>query len=313
MSPRAVGVRAPYSAMPERVRAWVDRALGSPVVATAEQTGGMSPGCATRVRCADGTRAFVKAAGAELNPDTPTLFRRERAVLEHLGGHPLWARLLTAYDDGKWVALVLEDVEGTHPDLADDATMAGLLSATDALTRELAGHEVLDDPLVDTLATRFPLWAGALDSVDEVPVELLPGWVRGAAPELAPTVRALADGPMERLVHWDIRTDNLLRRPDGSLVFVDWGMAHRGPDWADPLLARLERVEQPWFDEHLTESPALAALGDDAVTAWLAGFGTFLALRSTTALDVNLPTLSAFRLHESRRVLAAAGRRLGMA
>ncbi|MBA3780279.1 MAG: phosphotransferase [Nocardioides sp.] len=310
--PRAVGVRAPYAAMPERVRAWVDETLGSPVVEAAEQTGGMSPGCATRLVCADGSRAFVKAVGPELNPDTPTLFRRERAVLEMLGRHELWAQLLAAYDDGDWVALLLEDVEGTPPDLDDDATMSRLLSETDALTQELGRRDVPNDPLIDTLASRFRIWADALDDVDRIPGLLVPGWVREAAPELAVSVRALADGQMDRLVHWDIRNDNLLQRPDGSLVFVDWGGAHLGPPWADPLLARLERVEHPWFDDHLMESPALAALGDDGVTAWLAGFGTFLAFRSTVALDVNLPTLQAFRLTESRRAFTAAARRLGV-
>ena len=47
--PRAVGVRAPYEAMPEAVRAWVDEVAGSPVVSRSEQVGGMSPGCATRM------------------------------------------------------------------------------------------------------------------------------------------------------------------------------------------------------------------------------------------------------------------------
>ena len=45
----------------------------------------MSPGCATRLVCADGTRAFVKAVGAELNPNTPELFRREIDRADHLG------------------------------------------------------------------------------------------------------------------------------------------------------------------------------------------------------------------------------------
>ncbi len=311
-SPRAVGVRAPYTAVPERVRAWVDETLGSPVAETAEQVGGMSPGCATRVVCADGSRAFVKAVGAELNPDTPTLFRRERAVLELLGRHPLWAGLLAAYDDGEWVALVLEDVEGGHPDLSDDATLDRLLAATDALTAELGRREApVDEPLFRTLADGCEAWAGAVDRVGEVPAELLPAWVRDAGPDIAAAVRDLGAGPMDRLAHWDIRNDNLLQRADGSLVFVDWGMALRGPAWADPLLARLERVEDPWFDDSLASSPALAALGDDAVTAWLAGFGTFLAWRATTAVDVNLPTLKAFRLTESRRFLAGAERRWG--
>ena len=49
---------------------------------------------------------------------------------------------------------------------------------------------------------------------------------------------ALAGHPMDRLVHWDIRNDNLLVRPTGEVVFVDWGAAGVGPDWLDPLLAR---------------------------------------------------------------------------
>ena len=58
-APRAVGVRAPYDSMPEVVRDWVDDTLGSPVVEAVGVVGGMSPGCATRLTCADGTRAFV--------------------------------------------------------------------------------------------------------------------------------------------------------------------------------------------------------------------------------------------------------------
>ncbi|QIG42708.1 hypothetical protein G5V58_07850 [Nocardioides anomalus] len=68
--------------------------LGAPVVSVAEQAGGTSPGCATRVVTAEGRRAFVKAVGADLNPHTPTLFRREVDALRLIGTHPLWASLL---------------------------------------------------------------------------------------------------------------------------------------------------------------------------------------------------------------------------
>jgi hypothetical protein len=92
-TPRAVGVRMPYAEVPHRVRAWVDQALGSPVTSWADQVGGMSPGCATRVVGADGSRAFVKAVGVELNPDSPVLFRREIERLRLIGDDPLWAGL----------------------------------------------------------------------------------------------------------------------------------------------------------------------------------------------------------------------------
>jgi aminoglycoside phosphotransferase (APT) family kinase protein len=117
-------------------------------------------------------------------------------------------------------------------------------------------------------------------------------------------------GP-RRLVHWDIRNDNLLVRDDGSVVFVDWGACGVGPRWVDPLLARLERVEEPWFDGSIAGSAALADAGDDLVTGWLLGFGCHLAWRTTNAVDVGLPTLNDFRRTESRRVLAGAERRLG--
>ena len=210
----------------------------------------MSPGCATRLVCEDGTRAFVKAVGTELNPKTPELFRREVTALTLIGSHELWADLRASYDDGDWVAILLEDVEGTHPDLDDDATMDTLLRETDRLGQVLA-ERVPDPPAPDPdnggladLRDGFHLWADAVARAGEIPPELLPDWVRHDTATWEPLVRALADHEV-RLVHWDIRNDNLLERPTGELVFLDWGAASVGPTWVDPLLARLERVEQP--------------------------------------------------------------------
>jgi hypothetical protein len=318
VSPHAVGVRAPWAAMPEHIRDWVTDELGSPVAMAADQVGGMSPGCATRLVCEDGTRAFVKAVGTELNPKTPELFRREVTALTLIGSHELWADLRSSYDDGDWVAILLEDVEGTHPDLDDDATMDTLLRETDRLGHVLA-ERVPDPPAPDPdnggladLRDGFHLWADAVARAGEIPPELLPDWVRHDTATWEPLVRALGDHEV-RLVHWDIRNDNLLERPTEELVFLDWGAASVGPTWVDPLLARLERVEQPWFDDALATSPALVSAGELAVDAWLVGFATFLAWRAHTVVDVNLPTLNDFRISESRRMLVGAERRLGIA
>lgn len=311
-APRAVGVRLPYDAVPDPVRAWVAQTLGSPVVAVAEQVGGMSPGCATRVTCADGTRAFVKAVGASLNPDTPGLFRREVGVLEHLGAHPLWARMLASYDDGDWVALLIEDVEGRHPDFTDDAELSSVLAATDGLSEVLQGLEAPATVHLVDVGERFATMADTLTNLAEAPAATpVPAWLRTDTRGWADLLREQARRPMRHLVHWDIRVDNLLRRRDGAIVFIDWGMAGRGPAWVDPLLARLELMDEPWFDTSIATSPALAEAGDEVVTAFLAGFGVHLAVRSMVAVDVSLPTLNEFRIRESRRMLAAVGRRTG--
>jgi hypothetical protein len=311
-APRAVGVRLRYDAVPAGVRAWVEETLGSPVVSTAEQVGGMSPGCATRVTCADGTRAFVKAVGVELNPDTPGLFRREVGVLEHLGAHELWARLLASYDDGAWVALLIEDVEGRHPDFTHATELEAVLAGTDRLSEILRERDVPSS--VDLVDVAFVLrrWAESLSTLAEAPSAApVPDWLRADPYGWADVLREHADRPMPHVAHWDIRVDNLLRRPDGEIVFLDWGAAARGPAWADPILARLERVDDPWFDDSIGASPALAEAGDDVVTAFLAGFGAHLAVRSLVAVDVNLPTLNDFRIRESRRMLEAVARRTG--
>jgi hypothetical protein len=311
-APRAVGVRLRYDAVPAGVRAWVEETLGSPVVSTAEQVGGMSPGCATRVTCADGTRAFVKAVGVELNPDTPGLFRREVGVLEHLGAHELWARLLASYDDGAWVALLIEDVEGRHPDFTHATELEAVLAGTDRLSEILRERDVPSS--VDLVDVAFVLrrWAESLSTLAEAPSAApVPDWLRADPYGWADVLREHADRPMPHVAHWDIRVDNLLRRPDGEIVFLDWGAAARGPAWADPILARLERVDDPWFDDSIGASPALAEAGDAVVTAFLAGFGAHLAVRSLVAVDVNLPTLNDFRIRESRRMLEAVARRTG--
>ena len=318
-TPRAVGVRLPYPDVPVRVRAWVDRTLGSPVTGWAEQVGGMSPGCATRVVTADGTRAFVKAVGSELNPDSPTLFRREVEVLTRIGDDPLWASLRASYDEDGWVALLLEDVPGGHPDLADDEQMADLLTATDRLVERLAdvplpagvtASDIGQPGLIDARA-RFRDWASALDHLDELPDDLFPESMRRRQGLLRDLVARLPDGGTDQLLHWDIRIDNLLRPAVGRIVFVDWGAAAVGPSWVDPLLARLERVDRPWFDASIASSPAIAEVGDDHVTGWLVAFGAYLAWRSARgSADIGLPTLNEFRRTEARRFLAAAARRL---
>lgn len=307
--PRAAGTRVGYSAVPDRVRTWVEQTLGSPVVATAEQVGGMSPGCATRLRCADGTRAFVKAVGPELNALTPGLFRHEAAVLEHIGPDALWASLLASYDepDG-WVALLLEDVEGRHPDLRDPAEAGTALEATDRLVARLAGKGAgLEIGTLELSLTRYTQMWPHLPGLPS-----LPDWAKQQAPRMEVALeelRLLAAGT--QLCNFDLRNDNMLLRPDGSLVFVDWGMSRVGSGWLDPLVLRLEWVELPLFDELVGTCPALVALGDEHVTCFLFVLGAWLAYRTVTD-RAGPPALAGFRAAESARFLEGARRRLGV-
>src|SRR5579862_7782328 len=80
----AEGARVAWQDVPDAVRTAIERVCGAAVTEARTQPGGFSPGVAARVRCADGTRWFVKAASAGLNPDAPTLHRQEAKVLAGL-------------------------------------------------------------------------------------------------------------------------------------------------------------------------------------------------------------------------------------
>ena len=157
MTPRAAGERSAYADLPTGVTAWVEDSMRSRVVDVHPQSGGFSAGPAVRLRFDDGTRAFLKAVGDDVNPDTPDLFRHEAAVLSALPRAPYRAGLLASYDDGHWVALLLEDVDGRHPDLDDERELDAVRRAVVAQSRELT-----PDPLalpVPDLAAGAARWA----------------------------------------------------------------------------------------------------------------------------------------------------------
>ena len=138
-APPAEGARVAWQDVPQPVRGAIERVCGAPVIEARTQPGGFSPGVAARVRCADGTRCFVKAVSAELNPDAPRLHRREARVLAELdsliaAGRLPVPRLWGTAELGPWFALVVDDVAGRQPLLPwRDGELDLVLAALDRL------------------------------------------------------------------------------------------------------------------------------------------------------------------------------------
>src|SRR5215467_13377747 len=121
-APPAEGARVAWQDVPSPVRGAIERVCGAPVIEAETQPGGFSPGVAARVRCADGTRHFVKAVSAEVNQESRRLHRREASVLADLdpaiaGGRVPAPRLRGTAELAPWFALVTDDVAGHHPAL----------------------------------------------------------------------------------------------------------------------------------------------------------------------------------------------------
>jgi hypothetical protein len=85
------------------------------VVEATTQPGGFSPGLAARISLAGGRRVFVKAVSGLINPDSPGIYRREAQIAAALPASVPTPRFLDSLEDGDWIALMFEDIEGTTP------------------------------------------------------------------------------------------------------------------------------------------------------------------------------------------------------
>ncbi|MGH3470938.1 MAG: phosphotransferase family protein [Nocardioidaceae bacterium] len=309
---RLIGTRVPYGRLPAEVRRWVTAQLGAPVVSAQQRVGGMSPAVAVSLRAANGATAFVKAVAPRINPDTPSMFRHEAAVLQRLPSVPYRARLIACYDDEQWVAIMLEDIAGRHPDWSSTSERDAVLAAVQAQTAELTPNPGLPSNL-GTATDGLAKHAAILEDPSSTELAVLPGWTRAELPALTSlvldTTEAMSTGTF---CHWDIRHDNILvRDSDQQPVLLDWGMSRAGPAWGDTAVYALEWVEEPYFDD-VVATLHLDRDEQTAVTGLIAGLGLYCLMMSTHPHPPSLPNLPAFRGELGRRCLIGVRRRLGI-
>lgn len=286
------GVRLAWADLPAEVTAWVGGALGGPVLWAEDQRGGFSPGVATRVRTGAGLRGFVKAVSPTQNPDSPDLLRRERAVLESMPPGLGVPPLLSSYDDGRWVGLLIEDVEGRHPHRPWRAEeVRATLDALAGLSRHPAPGEW---PTLETeLHAEYGAWSRL---IAEPPAWLAPWAVERMGDWAALAGQALPRLAGDRVAHTDLRADNVLVQPNRRIRLVDWPWACRGVAWFDAvcLLFNVRLFDSAPVTPYL---PAIHALGASRadILGVLAGLGGFFVESSASPASPGLPTLRAFQ------------------
>jgi len=223
--------RLQWRFLPPHLRTAIERRLGSPVVDAASQDSGFTPGFASVLTCADGTRHFVKAASTKAQKLFADSYREEARKLGGLPPGVAAPPLLWVIDDD-WVALGIEYVEARHPHRpwrTDD-----LDSCLDSL--EDAARLLTPAPMdLDPMAVEFAGWPAYWEQVRANPPDLphLATRLEEAATLAAGFAEAAAG---ETLVHTDVRDDNVLIDPTGRAWFCDWNWPVAGADWLDSLI-----------------------------------------------------------------------------
>jgi aminoglycoside phosphotransferase (APT) family kinase protein len=292
----AAGVHLPWAEVPAAVRTWAAGFGGRAPEVVRDLPGGFSPG-ATSLLEWPGRAVFVKAVGAALNAESPEFHRREAVVSASLPPGPEFPRLLDVYDDGDWVALAFDAIDGRPPHHPWDAReLQAAVRALHALHVALTPNPVAGaTAAADRLQPLFGGWA-ELAAMSEPPAAL-DEWSGRNLERLAELESGWRDAVQgSTLLHCDVRSDNLLVTKKG-IVFVDWPHACVGAPvfdlvaWA-PSVA-LEGGPAP--EDLLALSESGADLDRDALAVLVAAFGGFLVRHSLQPPPPGLPTLRTFQ------------------
>ncbi len=293
-------VRPGFDTLPAAVRARIEDVLGSPVVAVESRSGGFSPGTADRLVLGDGRRAFVKAASAAVNERTVAMHRREAEVLRLLRGSGAAPLLIAVVDEVPWIALVIQDVDGRHPDPRAGADGTAVLDAVAALPAAPPGLGAVEDEL-----------AGDADAWSRLLLD-------GAAPvgqDAATVLDALARSAGERIrgastVHLDLRRDNVLIERGGRARIVDWPSAVRGARWIDGVTYLLDLRTAGAPSAPLESHPLLAAAPPGSVDALLALLGGYFFDAARRSAPPGIPGVRTAQRVQGEAVLGWLSERL---
>ncbi len=298
--------RLRWAELPPPVRARIGLLAGGQVVAAANCEGGFSPGLAARVRLADGRRAFVKAMDVSAWPFQAELYRDEARVAAVLPPGLPAAKFLGCDDDGDWVLLAFECIDGTEParpwreaDLARVVDAAAELAtvvppALPTEHRRLGGWAELgaDGARLGRLAARAPWATDHLGLLTELEVHGV-AVARGSA-----------------LVHFDMYAHNILLTAD-RVLFVDWPHATVGAPFIDTVLLLASAVADGVDPEpFLAASPLTASVDPLAIDGLIAAQAGFCLRDAMYPAKPGLEPIFAAKLELGLAALTWLARRL---
>jgi aminoglycoside phosphotransferase (APT) family kinase protein len=241
------------------------------------------------------------------------MHRREAALSAQLPMSSLLPALRATYDDGEWVALLFDEVDGRLPRLPwDDAELRRVVTAIEEL------HEVMTPCPVAHVPTMARRLEAEMSGWRTIAAGLgtdvaLDDWARrhvGRLAALESQWAAAAGG--DTLLHGDIRVDNLLVTRD-NVVFVDWANAGRGAPMFDIVAWAPTVVMQggPAPEQLLAACPATARAEPDAVDAVVAAIAGYFVFQAAQPPPPGLPTVRAFQAAQGDVTLAWLRERTG--
>jgi hypothetical protein len=279
--------RPVWSELPEVARGGIERLVGGRVVEAENCPGGFSPGFASRLTLGEGRRVFVKAMDCVAWPQEAQTYRAEARVAAALPPSMPTPQFFGGFDDGRWVGLAFELVDGVEPGPPwAPAVLARIVDAIVAAVTPAAVDVPLDHPRL-----------GGWGRVHRAELEPCSGWAADHLDELvALEEHGLVAAQGASLVHMDLYPHNILVTPH-RVVFIDWPHARRGSSIVD-LVMFLSAVAADGVDPEswLRSRPLGPGVTDGTVNAILAAHAGFLLAGALAAGPPGLEAIGAAKL-----------------
>lgn len=254
--------RPGWAQAPAPIREWAESILEAPVATTNDVTGGFSSGIASRLTGTNGSRIFVKAVHADLNPFSPRMLRRELRIGPGLAATKAMAPLFRGgFEVDGWVAAAFDEIDGTNPTWPwQEADAAAVLHALAALHAALTPAPSLSvPPAAHSLRGDIAAWSRLETALPEDLATLDP-WVLARRDQLAARTTGI-DLSGDTVLNLDVRADNIIIGADGKVWFVDWPWACTGPPAVD-LVVLLVNFAVAGLDPQLWLERSHVADGD---------------------------------------------------
>jgi Phosphotransferase enzyme family len=220
-------------------------------------------------------------------------------------------RLRASYDDGDWIALIFDDVDGRLPALPwRPDELQRVLDAVAEL-----GERLTPTPFDVDLTGRdrmFHGWrelAGGGVPLDGLDPELLPWLDRFAELES----RWLDAARGNTLLHGDLRADNLIITPD-RVWFVDWPHVSVAAAWVDVVCLVPSVVMQggPPAEEVWARYRPSRRVDPTAVDSMVAAVAGYFARQSIRPAPPSLPRIREFQRAQGAVAVSWLHARLGV-
>ncbi|MEV0111356.1 phosphotransferase [Nocardia sp. NPDC050799] len=301
--------RIVWSELPMSVRGEIESRLGTGVRSGSTQPGGFSRGMASRLALTDGRTVFAKAIPTE--DSFAYRYRIEGDTATKLpAGIPAPAVWFTLEIDG-WQVLVFDDVNGRHPRFDQPTELAAALAVVENLARMLTPNPL---PGVPTLAAAHgPDFSGWRELADGGPSGDLDEWSRRNLDGLAVLESGWERATVgQTLLHTDLRADNMLVRPDGTVMVVDWSWPSVGAAWVDLVFLVTALASHRVDPEPILGSHALTRDVDpEAISAVVCALAGYWIRESCRPGGSQSAALRRHRVESGRATVAWLQRRLG--